>query len=109
MRKLRKVASIMLSGFILSIDLMIQGYRVFKDLRTDPDYNEKLECVCEPGNLSDPYVMAVKNISGDTVVVGHVLDQYLQYLCSIFIRQGGMSHMHPAAIRGFLKLLCWPL
>ena len=26
-----------------------------KDLCTDPDYDEKLVCVCEPGNLSKPY------------------------------------------------------
>ena len=47
---------------------------------TDPDYDEELECVCEPGNLSDPYMVAVKKeISGDAVIVGCVLDQYLQY------------------------------
>ena len=69
----------MLSRFTFSID-MIRGYHVFKDLCTDSDYDEELECVCEPGNLSDPYVVAVKKeISGDAVVVGHVLDKYLQY------------------------------
>ena len=69
----------MLSRFTFSID-MIRGYHVFKDICTDPDYDEELECVCEPGNLSDPYVVAVKKeISGDAVVVGHVLDKYLQY------------------------------
>ena len=47
---------------------------------TDPDYDKELECVCKPGNLSDPYMVAVKKeISGDAVIVGCVLDQYLQY------------------------------
>ena len=46
---------------------MIQGYHVFEDLCTDPDYDEELKCVCEPGNLSNPYAVAVKKeISGDT-------------------------------------------
>ena len=33
---------------------------MFKDLYTDPDYDEELECVCELGNLSDPYTVVVK-------------------------------------------------
>ena len=71
----------MSSRFTFSIDSMIQGYHVFKDLCTDPDCDEELECVCEPFNLSDLYVVAVKKeISGDAVVVGHVLDQCLQYV-----------------------------
>ena len=40
--------------FTFSIDSRIRGYHVFKDVATDPDYDEKLECVSEPGNLSDP-------------------------------------------------------
>ena len=45
---------------------------------TNPDYDDELECVCECGNLSDLYTVAVKReISGDAVVVGHALDQYL--------------------------------
>ena len=51
-RELRKVASVMSSCFTFLIDSFIQGYHVFKDLCTDPDYDEELECVCEPGNLS---------------------------------------------------------
>ena len=34
---------------------------MFKDLCTDPDYDEELECVCDlVHNLSDPYAVAVK-------------------------------------------------
>ena len=34
--------------------------------------------VCERGNICDSYAVAVKKeISGDAVVVGHALDQYL--------------------------------
>ena len=50
----------MSSHFTFSIDSMIQGYHVFKDLCTDSDYDEEHECVCKPGNLSDLYVVAVK-------------------------------------------------
>ena len=81
MCELRKVASVVSSRFTFSIDSMIRGYHVFKDLCTNPDYDEELECVCEPGNLSITYMVAVKKeISGDAVIVGHVLDQYLQYV-----------------------------
>ena len=57
-RELRKVASVMSSCFTFSIDSFIRGYRVFKDLCTDPDYDKELECVCELGNLSKPYALS---------------------------------------------------
>ena len=53
----REVASIMFSCFTFSIDSMIRAYHVLKDLCTDPNYDEELECVC---NLSNPHVVAVK-------------------------------------------------
>ena len=69
---------------------MIRGYHVYKDIWTDPDYDEELECVREPGNSSDPLAVAVKKeISGDAVVVGHV-PRSISPICSIFIRRGGI-------------------
>ena len=47
-------------SFTFSIDSMIRGYHVYKDIWTDPDYDEELECVREPGNSSDPLAVAVK-------------------------------------------------
>ena len=35
------------------------------------------------------------------------IDQYLQYV--LYYKTKCVSHVHPADIRGFLKLLCWPL
>ena len=97
---MRKVAGVMSSRFSFSIDSIIQGYHVFKDPCTDPDYDEELECVCEPyfkcGGCEN-------EISGDTVIVGRVLDQYLQYVLYLFIRRSGVSHMHPADICGFFE------
>ena len=49
-RELRKVTSIMSPRFTFSIDSMIRGYHVFKDLCTDPDYKNSSLFV----NLSDP-------------------------------------------------------
>ena len=86
---------------------MNEGYHVFKDLCTNPDYDEEFECVCEP----DAYAVAVKKeISGDAVVVGHILDQYFQYFLHIYKTRWHVTYirMHPAAIYGFLKLLRWP-
>ena len=80
--ELRKVglASVLSSSFTFSIDSMIWGYHVFKDLHIYWSRLWRRTWVCEPGNLSDPYMVAVKKeISGDAVIVGCVLDQYLQY------------------------------
>ena len=71
---------------------------MFEDLCTNPDYGKELKCVYEPGNLSDPYVVAVKKeIYGDAVIVATSISP----ICSIFIRRGGVSHIHPAATHGF--------
>ena len=74
----QRVSSVMSSRFTFLIHSMIRGYHVYKDIWTDPDYDEELECVREPGNSSDPYAVAVKReISGDSVMF---LDRYLQYV-----------------------------
>ena len=49
---------------------------MFKDLCTDPDYDEELECACEPGNLSNTYAVAVKK-DGDAAVVGQINMLYI--------------------------------
>ena len=54
-----------MSTYSFSIESMIRGYHVYKDIWNDPDCDEELECKCEPGNSSDPYTMAVlKEITG---------------------------------------------
>ena len=78
---------------------------MFKDLCTNPDNDKEFECVCEP----NAYAVAVKKeVSGDTVVVGHVLDQYFQYFLHLYDEVACHIRMHPAAIHRFLKLLRWP-
>ena len=73
-----------MSTYSFSIESMIQGYHVYKDIWNDPDCDEVLECNCEPGNSSDPYAMAVlKEITGADTVVGHV-PRSISSICSIF-------------------------
>jgi len=62
-----------MSAYSFSIESMIQGYYVYKDIWDDPSVDEELWCKHEPGNPSDPYAVAViKEIIGDEVVFGHI-------------------------------------
>ena len=78
-----------MSTYSFSIESMIRGYHVYKDIWNDPDCDEVLECKREPGNSSDPYAVAVlKEITGADTVVGHV-PRSISSICSIFLRRGG--------------------
>ena len=61
----------------------VRGYHVYKDLWI-PVTNEELACRREPGNVHDPYAVAVTK-SG---IVGHV-PRKMSALCSLFLRKGG--------------------
>ena len=63
----------------------VRGFHVYKDV-WNPSLQETLSCSREPGNVHDPYAVAVK--TGPSVIVGHV-PRTLSTLCSIFILQGG--------------------
>ena len=78
-----------MSSYCFSIESMIRGYHVYKNIWDDPSIDEELWCKREPGNPSDPYAVAViKEIVGDDVVVGHV-PRAISSICSIFLRRGG--------------------
>ena len=78
-----------MSTYDFSIESMIQGYHVYKDIWNDPDCDEVHECKREPGNSSDPYTVAeLKEITGADTVAGHV-PRSISSICSIFLRRGG--------------------
>ena len=69
-----------------SVDLTscVRGYHVYQD-RWAPVLNERLSCKHEPGNLEDPYAVAIVNAG---TVVGHV-PRKISTVCCMFLRKGG--------------------
>ena len=81
-----------MSTYSFSIESMIQGYHVYKDIWSDPDDEAVLECKCKPGNSSDPYAVAVlKEITGADTVVGHV-PRAISSICTTFLRRSGSTY-----------------
>ena len=75
-----------MSAYSFSIESMIRGYHVYKNIWNNSLDDEELECKREPGNSSDPYTVAVmKEITGANTVVGHV-PRSISSICSIFLR-----------------------
>ena len=68
-----------------SIESCVRGFHIYKDV-WNPLLQEILSYSREPGNVHDPYAVAVK--TGSSVIVGHV-PRTISTLCSIFISQRG--------------------
>ena len=67
-----------------SVESMVRGYHVYKDVRAVL-VGEQLLCRRETTNLADRFAVAI--MKGETVV-GHILRKIFN-VCSIFIRKGG--------------------
>ena len=66
------------------MDSCIRGFHIYKEIWNPTE--ELLTCRREPGNVHDPYAVAMMN--GEDVV-GHV-PRVISALCSMFIAQGGI-------------------
>ena len=66
-------------------DSCVRGHHISTDVWT-PSIGEELSCQCEENNLSDLYVLAVKNDA--STVVGHV-PRMVSVVCSLFLHRGG--------------------
>ena len=62
----------------------MRGFHVYKDVY-EPS-QDLLPCIKEPGNINDPYAVAMMN---GNAVVGHI-PRVISALCSMFITQGGL-------------------
>ena len=73
--------------YTFTVNSMIRGYHIYKDIWENPTIGEELCCEREVGNPKDPLAIAViKPIAGENTVIGHVCTSSL---CSLFIRRGG--------------------
>ena len=77
-----------MSAYSFSIESMIRGYHVYKNIWNDPLDDEELECKCEPGNSSDPYAVAVMEST-------QLLDQLevFKYRYFLILKTADCSHM----------------
>ena len=75
--------------YTFTVNSMIRGYHIYKDIWENPTIGEELCCQREVGNPKDPLTVAViKPIAGENTVIGHV-PRIISSLCSLFIRRGG--------------------
>jgi hypothetical protein len=65
------------------------GHHIYKNVWT-PQLHEKLSCEVEPGNIFDPYAVAVK-ITWDNATVGHV-PRKISAVCRMFLRRGTITY-----------------
>ena len=67
------------------VEAMIRGYHEYQSI----EVGENLMCIREPGNVCDPYAVAVTKPESSTIV-GHVPRKMsATCICSLFLRKGG--------------------
>ena len=80
----------------ISIDTVIRGHHVYKDVWT-PIIGEVLQCEKEEGNSHDLYAVAVKKLDS---IVGHV-PRTISTLCHLFLSRGGSITCTVTGIRKY--------
>uniref|UniRef100_A0A1X7TX07 HIRAN domain-containing protein n=1 Tax=Amphimedon queenslandica TaxID=400682 RepID=A0A1X7TX07_AMPQE len=77
--------------FSFVYDSVIRGHHIYKEIWI-PLLGEILSCEVEPGNIFDPYAVAIKRscIYGDNATVGHV-PRKISAVCCMFLRRGTIN------------------
>ena len=66
------------------VEAMIRGYHEYQSI-WEAEVGENLTCIREPGNIRDPYAVAVTKPESSTIV-GHV-PRKMSAICSLFLRK----------------------
>ena len=66
------------------VEVMIRGYHEYQSI-WEAEVGENLTCIREPGNVRDPYAVAVTKPESSTIV-GHV-PRKMSAICSLFLRK----------------------
>ena len=70
------------------VEAMIRGYHEYQSI-WKAEIGENLTCIREPGNVRDPYAVAVTKSESSTIV-GHVPRKMSAiHVCLLFLRKGG--------------------
>ena len=80
------------------VEAMIRGYHEYQNI-WEAEIGENLTCIREPGNVSDPYAVAVTKPEASTIV-GHV-PRKMSAVCSLFLRKGGSDWLANATNSAF--------
>ena len=76
--------------FTFSIETVVRGYHVYKEIWNAAVDGTELPCEREIGNARDPFTVAIKKaIPTGNVTVGHT-PRVISPVCSVFIRRGGI-------------------
>ena len=76
--------------FTFSIETVVRGYHVYKEIWNAAVDGTELPCEREIGNARDPFAVAIKKATPTgNVTVGH-MPRVISPVCSVFIRRGGI-------------------
>ena len=93
------------------MEAMIHGYHEYQSI-LEAEVGENLTCIREPGNVRDPYTVAVTKPKSSTIV-GYV-PRKMSAICSLFLRKGSSISCQVSGGRcysqdlpqGGLEILC---
>ena len=75
--------------FTFSIEIVVRGYDVYKEIWETAIDEVELPCKREIGNTHDPFAVVIKKITPTgSVTVGHT-PRVISLVCLVFIHQGG--------------------
>ena len=70
------------------VEAMIRGYHEYQSI-WEAEVGENLTCIREPGNVRDPYAVAVTKPESSTIVRHVPRKTSAKLICSLFLRKGG--------------------
>ena len=76
------------------VEAMIRGYHEYQSI-WETEIGENLTCIREPGNVRDPYAVAVTKPESSTIV-GHV-PRKMSAISSLFLRKGSRQYLSKMA------------
>ena len=77
--------------FTFSIETVVQGYHIYKEIWNAAMDGTELPCEREICNANDPFAIAIKKVTptAGNVTVGHT-PRAISSVCSVFIHRGGI-------------------
>ena len=97
-------------AFTLSIETVVRGYHMYKEVWNTAMDGTELPCEREIGNANDPFAIAIKKVIPTTgnVSVGHT-PRVISSVCSVFIYRGGIIVCVVNGARQYSSDLPWHL
>ena len=77
------------------VEAMIRGYHEYQSI-WEAEVGENLTCIREPGNVRDPYAVAVTKPESSTIV-GHVPGRFVLFCFAKYLNRAISFHVQGAS------------